>query len=62
MMEIPSKILLMAEIRRENQLRLVVYPIFYKVSYIPGGWEGDFSHQQLDTKIRWSPNTLETGP
>ena len=52
----------MAEIRRENQLRLVVYPIFYKVSYIPGGWEGDFSHQQLDTKIRWSPNTLETGP
>ena len=30
-------ILLMAEIRRENQLRLVVYPIIYRVSYIPGG-------------------------
>ncbi len=28
---------MMAEIRRENQLRLVVYPIIYKVLYIPGG-------------------------
>ena len=27
----------MAEIRRENQLRLVVYLIIYRVSYIPGG-------------------------
>ena len=30
-------VLLMAEIWRENQLRLVVYPIIYRVSYIPGG-------------------------
>ena len=26
-----------SRIRRENQLRLVVYPIIYKVLYIPGG-------------------------
>ena len=25
-----------------HQLRLVVYPIVYKVFYIPGGWEWDF--------------------
>ena len=25
-----------------NQLRLVVYPIIYKVLYIPGGWPWDF--------------------
>ena len=30
-------LLLMAEIRLYNQLRLVVYPIIYKVLYIPGG-------------------------
>ena len=30
-------ILLMAEIRKTHQLRLVVYPIIYRVSYIPGG-------------------------
>jgi len=30
-------LLLMAEIWRENQLRLVVYPMIYKVLYIPGG-------------------------
>ena len=29
-----------------NQLRLVVYPIIYKVLYIPSGWPWDFSHQQ----------------
>ncbi len=37
-------LLLMAEIL--HQLRLVVYPIIYRVSYIPGGWEWDFNHQQ----------------
>ena len=26
-----------SEIRRENHLRLVVYPIIYRVFYIPGG-------------------------
>ena len=30
-----------SEIWRENQLRLVVYPIIY-ILYIPGGWERDF--------------------
>ena len=30
-------ILLMAEIQLYNQLRLVVYPIIYRVSYIRGG-------------------------
>ena len=35
-------LLLMAEIRRFHQLRLVVYPIIYMVLYIPGGWEWDF--------------------
>ena len=39
--------LLMAEIRRENQLRLVVFPIIFRVLYIPGG-SPDFSHQQDD--------------
>ena len=29
-----------------HQLRLVVYPIFYRVLYILGGWEWDFFHQQ----------------
>ena len=29
-----------SEIRRENQLRLVVYPIIYRVLYIPGGCWG----------------------
>ena len=33
---------LLEEIRRENQLRLVVYPIIYWVLYIPGGWEWIF--------------------
>ena len=27
-------------------LRLVVYAIVFRLSYIPGGWEWDFSHQQ----------------
>ena len=26
-----------SEIRRENQLRLIVYPIIYRILYIPGG-------------------------
>ncbi len=26
----------------------IVYPIVFGVSYIPGGWEWDFSHQQYD--------------
>ena len=25
-----------------HQLRLVVYPIIYRVLYIPGGWPWDF--------------------
>ncbi len=29
-----------SKIRRENQLRLVVYPIIYKILYIPGGCLG----------------------
>ena len=40
------KILLMEEIRRENQLRLVVYPVIYKVLYISS--VQDFFHQQYD--------------
>ena len=32
--QLSGEILLMAEIRRENQLRLVVFPIIYRVSYI----------------------------
>ena len=31
-----------------NQLRLVVYPIIYKVVYIPGG-AGYLNHQQYDS-------------
>ena len=31
-----------SEIRQENQLRLVVYTIIYKVLYIPGGWPWNF--------------------
>ena len=38
-----SKKLLMAEILL--QLRLVVYPVIYMVSYFLGGWP-DFFHQQ----------------
>ena len=37
-------VLLMAEIL--HQLRLVVYPIIYKVLYIPGGCLGFLNHQQ----------------
>ena len=33
-----------SEIQRENQLRLVLYPSIYRVSYIPGG--AAFFHQQ----------------
>ena len=33
-------VLLMEEIRRESQLRLVVYPVICKVSYIPGACLG----------------------
>ena len=29
-----------------HQLRLVVHPMIYSVSYIPGGWPWDFNHQQ----------------
>ena len=36
-------ILLMEEIL--HQLKLVVYPIIYRVLYIPRGWEWDFFHQ-----------------
>jgi len=32
----------MEEIRRENQLSLVVYPMIYKVLYIPGGFLAGF--------------------
>ena len=32
-----AETLLMEEIRRENQLSLVVYPIIYRVLYITGG-------------------------
>ena len=41
-----TNILLMAEIRRKIQLRLVVYPIIYRVSYIQTVVVWDFSHQQ----------------
>ena len=34
---VSGRVLLMAEIRRFHQLRLVVFPIIYRVSYIPGG-------------------------
>ena len=34
----PQEVLLMAEIL--HQLRLVVYPIIFRVSYIPGGCLG----------------------
>ena len=30
-----------------DQLRLVVYPIIYKVLHIPGGGLGFLNHQQL---------------
>ncbi len=37
----------MEELRRVHQLRLVVYPIIYKVLYIPGGFLAGFlNHQQ----------------
>ena len=38
--------LLMEEIL--HQLRLVVYPIMYRVFYIPGGCLGFLNHQQKD--------------
>ena len=34
--------LLMVQTSGDHQLRLVVYPIIYRVLYIPGGWPWDF--------------------
>ena len=42
-------ILLMAEIL--HQLRLVVYPIIYRVLYIPGGCLGFLNHQQYPENL-----------
>ena len=44
-----------SEIRRQNLLRLVVYPIIYRVLYIPGG-AGFLNHQQYLFDL---PNTSE---
>ena len=37
-----------------NQLRLVVYPIIYKVLYIPDGFSPDFLHQQYVSNLQTS--------
>ena len=34
----------------EHQLRLVVYPMIYRVLYIPGGCLGFLNHQQYVSK------------
>ena len=34
-----------------NQLRLVVYPMIYRVLYIPGGCLGFLNHQQYDSQL-----------
>ena len=54
-----------SEIR--HQLRLVVSPIIYKVSYMPGGWPSDFFHQPVSfvrhvTSSRLSPGRSSTLP
>ena len=47
-------LLLLMEENPANQLRLVVFPIIYKVLYIPGGYLRFLSHQQyLYYAIRW---------
>jgi len=37
-----------SEIRRENHLSLVVYPIIYRVSKHPRGLAGYLNHQQME--------------
>ena len=45
-MHLLSQILLMVQKSGLHQLRLAVYPIFYRVSDIPGGCLGFLNHQQ----------------
>ena len=40
-------LLLMVQKSGKNQLRLVAYPIIYRVFYIPGGCLGFLNHQQF---------------
>ena len=50
-----------SEIRQTHQLRLVGYPIIYRVSYIPGGCLGFLNHQQyFHTKTISLPNSVGT--
>jgi len=59
-----------SEIRRENQLRLVVYPIIYRVLHIPGGGfpptvcERNIHFQQANLLLGkfWRPFTAGWSP
>jgi len=48
-----------SEIRRENHLRLVGYPITYKVLYIPGA---GFLPSTVWLSRKPNPNTMNTSP
>ena len=52
----------MEEIRR-SPVNMVVYPIIYRVSYIPGGCcLGFLNHQQYDWYLAWSTITSSPPP
>ena len=51
-------ILLMVQKSGEHQLRLVVYPIVYKVLYISGGCLGFLNHQHYHPRKMKNENVL----